>query len=222
MDKISATEQKIGKLSVESSFSNDSQTDFSSPYAAQYSILTHEDLKDLILPLQQALGLPVCSFQNLISIQTLKSLIAQICSEHSQAKTHEINLKNSQPAIEEVSVNLLNTKQSDPITRIFSMPKESIELSSEDCKNFSALIIGAIRDSSSHYLQRKNQELQEKVIELAFSNLRLKQEIKDKIEEIQNIEDRVGENRFEGSYISKKFLISESTKSIESSIDRVT
>ena len=76
MDKISATEQKIGKLSVESSFSNDSQTDFSSPHAAQYAIITQEDLRDLILPLHQALGHPLSDSQGLISIQTLKSLIS--------------------------------------------------------------------------------------------------------------------------------------------------
>ena len=102
------------------------------------------------------------------------------------------------------------------------MPEGGLELSLEDCKNFSALIVGAIRDSSSHYLQRKNQELQEKVIELALSNFRLKQEVKDKLYEIRNLEDRVGETRIEGSSISKKFLISESTKSIESSVDKVT
>lgn len=172
----SATSQKACKISIgtESNISQDSPKNdwrFSTEPEIDGLDGLIQNLKSKIETHMHVPDLPP-------SVSSLKHLVNLVCDEFDNFHSKQINLSNSNGStIDEISVNLMKASQKDAITRVFDMPEQGVFLSKDDCKNLSALIIGAFRDSASHGLKKRISELQEKVINLATVNIELKKEL---------------------------------------------
>lgn len=221
---ISASQQKIGKLSVSSSDSSDRNTDFPSlQNASEFSIFAQEDLEDLITLMKSTLHpqhptLPLPSTPT----ESLKYLIQTLCSEYQKLSTpiQELYLKNIRPSIEEVSVNLVKAQKKDPISKIFAFPEDGIMFSKEECKDLSALIIGAVRDSVSDNLRQEIENLQEKVINFAVLNRDLRCKLRERSQEIEDLVEKLKDLQDNTSRNSRKYFLAETTKSGEASFDQ--
>jgi len=185
----SASFQKALKLSINSVDSNTESTPSpKSDLNSRISTLSEmQDLDTLIFLLKSALSHN--EFSNLPSnTDTLRHLIHSICEEFRENPIKEVRLKNPEQKVDEdVTVNFMKMSSGDPINKIFTIPDNGVWLSKEDCRNVSALVIGALRDSASHGLKMKIRDLQEKVIGLAIKNNQLKQEARDKDFEIDHL-----------------------------------
>lgn len=225
VEVISASYQKIGKLSVSSSDSSDRHTDFPSiQNVSEFSIFPQEDLEDLIMLLKSTL----CSKISQMTLpstpsEVLKHLVRTLCTEYQKLSTpiQELYLKNFRDSIEEVSVNLLKANKKDPITRIFKLPENGTVVNREECKELSALIIGAVRDSASHGLKQEIGKLQEKVISFATANSKLKEKLRNKSQEVEDLVEKLKDLQDNASRNSRKYILTEITKSCEQSIDQL-
>ena len=151
---MSADSQKLCKLSIISSELN---------YSREYSIdnerspdisINHvqDEINKLVSILKLSLSSKGIMYEsNSNPLDNLKSLISIICTEflkHTQnIKTVSLTEDTTQ-GLQEISVNLFrNPNKPDILSKIFEIPETGIILDKEDCKSFSALLIGAIRDS---------------------------------------------------------------------------
>ena len=111
-------------------------------------------------------------------------------------------------------------QKKDPISKIFKLPEDGITFSKEECKDLSALIIGAVRDSVSDNLRQEIVSLQEKVISFAVVNRDLRCKLKEKSQEIEDLVEKLKELQDNTSRNSRKYLLAEITKSGEASFDQ--
>ena len=194
----SASNQKMTKLSIISNESSDYNPDLYNDYeiAPRPSQLSlSEDLDLLIQTLKKALstkGIPTDFPIN--SIDTLKVLVTTICTEFLKAtqNTKEIYMKNEKSLdLEEISVNLVPHKKHDPLSKIFEIPETGVTLNKEECENIAALLVGAIRDSSSHELREKMKRLQDKIIVTAQRFGEMKRQLEQKDKEINRLKEEM-------------------------------
>ena len=174
MLKSSAASQKILKILTET------EEDHLNSLAT-----TIHSLEDVIKDLQnivkilfktlKTLRLPYIKPKNSQDISELtKSLtfmIPIICN-YSKIEPHQIQLYSCDEELKEINVTIRNSE--DLISKIFNLPSEGLFLSSNDCKDLAALIMGAIRDSSSNELKKKIKKIEEKAIEYGNKMLKYK------------------------------------------------
>ena len=98
-------------------------------------------------------------------------MIPIICN-YSKIEPHQIQLYSCDEELKEINVTIRNSE--DLISKIFNLPSEGLLLSSNDCKDLAALIMGAIRDSSSNELKKKIKKIEEKAIEYGNKMLKYK------------------------------------------------
>ena len=144
--------------------------------------VTESQIKKLVTRIALALSSHKISYERSFSlIETLKKLIPIICSEYLQGSQtiNELFLNNPQIS-EEIPVNVLKSSDDDIIGLIFEFSKTGLLLTQKQSKNFSKLLIGAIRDSGSCDLRLKNIELQGKIIKQAKNIEKIQSELKER------------------------------------------
>ncbi|CAG9320216.1 unnamed protein product [Blepharisma stoltei] len=162
------------------------------------------------------------------TLNSLNYFVSTICSEYlyainkinaeaslnkidsyKQPKIEELRIANDKvkdkDKIDEVGVTVVKKGQSDIMARLFKLPKQGLMLTHEDCKEFSSLIIGAMRDSGTAELREQIVYLQEKAVKfgkllsLTRAQLRKKEDQVDQLLQanknlnqiISNLQDKV-------------------------------
>ena len=215
--------QKISKISISSSDYGDSQSENSIEYERTPAHSMHESndkLLSLISTLQLALqhqGLKANSVED--PMDTLTCLISEICTKYLRAtqtfsKASSENLKESNLNLKSyvnesyVEENLLDS--------IINPPDAGLRLTKVDCRELSGLLVGLIRDSSSDGLRKKIDKLEITLVNCGKNISQLKQELKEKEEQLQLMKDELQHIKPRQSYRARKLqknkhLESEST-----------
>jgi hypothetical protein len=199
----SATNQKATKISIgtDSNLSQDSPKN-----DCRFSTKSEvEGLESTISTIRSRLRTHISIPDLPPSLESLNYMLGLMFDQLDLLNSKEIKLNNLDGStVEEVSVNLMHTSEKDPITRIFEIPEQGVHLSKDDCKNISALIIGAFRDSASHALTRKLTALQEKVIGQARVNIDLKKELTIQAGINEELRGKLFEKDFEIEHLIEK------------------
>lgn len=188
LSSTTASSQKLSKLDLQDSdTSSDKST--SSVYLETSPILKFQDL-EIGEEIQRLISLisstlsqanisisPVEDFDGDIrkSLNSLNYFVSTLCSEFLLKQKpkfperlidiEELKLANSKSKkFNEVGVTLIKKAEGEIMTRVFKMPKQGLMLTSEDCRDLSSLLIGAIRDSGTSDLRIQIIELQEKTV----------------------------------------------------------
>ena len=195
----SAGNQKLGKIYLSDSFSNDFSVD---------SPRTHQDIEDMLNQLYSALLqaklLPKSFPRPEATMESLNFLVTTLCDEFllevDAPITETHNSSGSFPKKDQ-RVEDENSEQSeDLLSRIF-YTTNSVKLSEKECKDLSAMIIEMARASKSSALQRQQEKLQYKLIEHGQEMIRCKKLLQLKENEIQELRKEV-----ESLYVEREVL----------------
>ncbi|OMJ71166.1 hypothetical protein SteCoe_30710 [Stentor coeruleus] len=211
----SANIQKVNKLSIISSDSSEYyQEDIEFDEISRSSMITpSEDLDLLIETLRATLntrGMTVALEPN--PLENLKNLVRTMCDEFLKVTKTIKEIRISEPfstCAEEIGVNLIQSTNKDVLSRIFEIPENGIILTKDECGDLASLLVGAIRDSSSNEFKEKITTLEKKLISIAKDTVKLREEIKVKDKEIENlckeVEDFKLNRSKKGSALAKYF-----------------
>lgn len=127
-------------------------------------------------------------------LDSLKLLTTLVCSEFLKVSqtVREVRLEeNSQQGPLEITVNLIKNNDHDLLGKVFEMPKTGLLISKKECEELAALLVGAIRDSSSHDLNQKIAKMQERLISCEQTTKTMKKKIQEKDFEIQELKEEL-------------------------------
>ncbi|OMJ93634.1 hypothetical protein SteCoe_3330 [Stentor coeruleus] len=211
----SANVQKVNKLSIFSSESSEYyQEDIEFDEISRPSLANpSEDFDILIQTLRTTLsirGLTIPLEPN--PFENLKNLIRTMCDEFLKVTQTTKEIRMSEPfstCSEEIEVNSMHNTRKDVLSRIFDIPENGIILTKNECGDLASLLVGTIRDSSSKEFKVKYIDLERKFVSIAKDNVKLREEIKVKDKEIENlckeIEDLKLNRSKKGSILAKYF-----------------
>lgn len=173
--------QKICKISMSSSDYSEylSEDSIDCEHTPENSVIyREEDALELINLVKQTLNQRKISLDpNGSTIERLKQAVSAVCTEFLKA-THDSTYNTADKSMYNTG-DILSSKEL--IEKIFEAPDKGIHLSNTECKEFSGVVVGLIREITNTQFAQKLKTLEATVFNCAktINQLRMENKTKD-------------------------------------------